>query len=295
MGERYYFTAEVAEKLLSGEEVVSLDLNISKTIVKRVGDEFYLPNGDVIEKEDLEYIARHKNHIYMYEEGKFYDLIVREPKFYKLVPTKTAPTVEISGIRMHRTKDLDPWEDSKRKVSKINVNGVVLDTCAGLGYTAIWARKMGARRVISVEKDENIIFLASLNPWSKEFFRDPDIELIRGDVFYVVKFIKNESIDAIIHDPPRISLAGELYSQEFYRELYRILKPGGWLYHYVGSPGAKYRGKNYLRGVMLRLSRAGFIVRKTPEGDSVVARKPTRKYLKRIEKELRRMGIIKEE
>ncbi|MCD6503262.1 MAG: methyltransferase domain-containing protein [Euryarchaeota archaeon] len=295
MGTRYYFTAEVAEKILSGEELVSLDLNISKTIVRKVGDKYYLPNGDAIEKEDLEYIAKRKGHVFMYEDGIFYDLVVREPSFYKLVPTEKAPTVEINGIRMHRTKDLDPWEDAKRKVSQIKVRGTVLDTCMGLGYTAIWARKLGASTVISVEKDENIIFLASLNPWSSEVFNDPNINVIKGDVFYVVQYIRDETIDAIIHDPPRISLAGELYSAEFYRELYRILKPGGFLYHYVGRPGARYRGKNYIRGVMLRLSRSGFIVRKTEDGTGVIARKPTRKQLKRIEKELKRMGVLENE
>lgn len=291
MGTRYYFTSEVARKILDGEELVSLDLNISKTIVKRVGDKYYLPNGDVIEREDLEYISRKRGHVFMYEDGMFYDLIVREPAYYKLVPTEKAPTVEINGIRMHRTKDLDPWEDARRKVSQIKVRGIVLDTCMGLGYTAIWARKLGANIVISVEKDENIIFLAARNPWSSELFNDSNINVIRGDVFYVVQCIKDESVDAIIHDPPRISLAGELYSAEFYRELYRILRPGGYLYHYVGRPGSRYRGKDYLRGVMLRLSRSGFRVSRTEDGTGVIARKPTRKQLKRIEREMKKMGI----
>ncbi|MCD6157069.1 MAG: SAM-dependent methyltransferase, partial [Euryarchaeota archaeon] len=129
------------------------------------------------------------------------------------------------------------------------------------------------------------------NPWSSELFNDSNINVIRGDVFYVVQCIKDESVDAIIHDPPRISLAGELYSAEFYRELYRILRPGGYLYHYVGRPGSRYRGKDYLRGVMLRLSRSGFRVRRTEDGTGVIARKPTRKQLKRIEREMKKMGI----
>ena len=44
-------------------------------------------------------------------------------------------------------------------------------------------------------------------------------------------------MDAILHDPPRFGIAGELYSQGFYYEqLARILKRRGRLFHYTGSP-----------------------------------------------------------
>jgi predicted methyltransferase len=63
--------------------------------------------------------------------------------------------------------------------------------------------------------------------------------------------------DAILHDPPTMSLAGDLYSQEFYRELFRVLRRGGKLFHYIGDPESKF-GANTTRGVMQRLKNAGF-------------------------------------
>ena len=65
--------------------------------------------------------------------------------FYKLAKTGGAPTLEIDGIRMHRTKDTTPdrmrWKKSKILGLR---HGKVLDTCMGLGYTAIQADEYGA-------------------------------------------------------------------------------------------------------------------------------------------------------
>jgi uncharacterized protein len=68
-----------------------------------------------------------------------------------------------------------------------------------------------------------------------------------------------ESFDAIIHDPPTFALAGQLYGGEMYRNLYRILKPGGHLFHYIGNPDSRY-GATTGRGVVARLRQAGFRV-----------------------------------
>ncbi len=151
---------------------------------------------------------------------------------------------------MHRTKEVNPLQDTRNKVNAVKPEEgeTVLDTCmGGLGYTAIEASKRGAY-VITVEKDKNVIELARINPWSRELFTGGKVQVIQGDVFEVVRRFRDGSFDVVIHDPPRFSLAGQLYSGEFYRELYRVLRPGGRLFHYVGNPGGRNTGRRTSRG-----------------------------------------------
>ena len=206
-------------------------------------------------------------------EIKFFD--ERTKKLYKLVPTKTWPTLEISGIHMHRIKDVDPKTDTELKIKSIGkIYGRVLDVCTGLGYTAILlARKKSVEKVVTIEKDENVIYIAKQNEFSRELFENSKIELIIGDAFEVVKNFEDESFNFIIHDPPRFSLAPELYSQEFYNQLFRVLKKRGKMFHYVGEPG-KFSGKNFLQGITRRLLLAGFRkIVKVKEAKGLVAYK----------------------
>lgn len=180
--------------------------------------------------------------------------------FYKLVPSEDAPTLEISGIRMHRTQERTPWQDTLDKVSSIApLRGRVLDTCCCLGYTAIAAaRQQDVVQVFTFERDTNVLEMADYNPWSRELYLNRKIKLSVGDVFRGVESFSAAFFDAIIHDPPRFALSPELYSFDFYRQLFRVLKPGGRLFHYTGSPGEK-QGKDFVKGVLHRLKDAGFV------------------------------------
>jgi predicted methyltransferase len=82
-----------------------------------------------------------------------------------------------------------------------------------------------------------------------------------------------ESFSRIIHDPPALRLAGDLYSGECYRRLFRVLKRRGRMFHYVGDLESR-SGRNVVKGVMQRLQAAGFtrVVRR-PEAFGVVAYK----------------------
>ncbi|MEM2027440.1 MAG: MnmC family methyltransferase [Candidatus Bathyarchaeia archaeon] len=180
-------------------------------------------------------------------------------KFYRLVETETWPYLEISGIRMHRADDVDPKTDAMLKIKALGrIYGSILDCCTGLGYTAILAaQKKSVREVITIEKDENVIFIARQNPFSRALFENSKIKLIIGDVFEEIKNFDDEYFNFVIHDPPRINIAPELYSLEFYRQLFRVLKGNGRILHYVGRPGVR-QGKRYLKGIMERLRLAGF-------------------------------------
>jgi predicted methyltransferase len=206
-------------------------------------------------------------------EIKFFN--EKTKKFYKLVPTSTWPTLEISGIHMHRIKDVDPKTDTELKLKALGrIYGIVLDICTGLGYTAILAaRKKSVKKVVTIEKDENVLKIARQNEFSKELFENPKIELIVGDAFEEIKKFEDEIFNFIIHDPPRISLAPELYSLKFYSQLFRVLKKGGKLFHYVGQPG-KLSGKNFMKGIVKRLLLSGFKkVVKVKEAMGIVAKK----------------------
>ncbi len=188
----------------------------------------------------------------------------------------SAPTVEINGIHMHRIEGVDPWRDTLEKVraARVRPGHRVLDTCTGLGYTAIASARAGASMVVTVEVSEAVLWLAERNPWSRGL-GDERITIIHGDVTRVVRLLPAGFFDRVIHDPPRFSRStGDLYSLSFYRELYRVLRPGGLLFHYTGAPRRR-RGVNIAKGVSRRLREAGFTgVRFIDRAAGIVARKP---------------------
>ncbi len=181
----------------------------------------------------------------------------------KLVPTEWgAPTFEIDGIKMLPTSKESPFEDARRKVDLIEPHGkVVLDTCGGLGYFAACCLAAGATRIHSFEKNADVLWLRTLNPWSP----DPDapasgdrLQLAHADVCQAITQLADASVDALLHDPPRFGIAGELYSQAFYDQLARVLRRGGRLFHYTGSPNKLTSGRDVPREVARRLDKAGF-------------------------------------
>jgi hypothetical protein len=189
----------------------------------------------------------------------------------KLVPTEWGPpTFEIDGIKMLVTAQVSPWEDARRKVALIEPRGkVVLDCCAGLGYFAAWCLEGGAVRVLSFEKSPEVLWLRSLNPWSPP--AQERLSLEHDDVVARVAALPDASVDAVLHDPPRFGIAGELYSLDFYRQLARVLRRGGRLFHYTGAPNRLSGGRDLTREVARRLREAGFTTE--PSGDGVLGRR----------------------
>jgi predicted methyltransferase len=108
---------------------------------------------------------------------------------------------------------------------------------------------------------------------SQALFENPKITQLIGNSLDEVKKLEGGRFSCIIHDPPTITLAGELYSGEFYREAYRVLKPNGRMYHYIGDLDSK-SGVRTTRGVLRRLAECGFnqVIRK-PQAFGVVAYK----------------------
>jgi len=192
----------------------------------------------------------------------------------KLVPTGwDVPTFEIDGIKMLPTAKESPLDDARRKVALVAPQGkTVLDTCGGLGYFAACCLEAGAAHIRSFEKNPDVLWLRTLNPWSP----DPDapanggrLQLVHADVSQAIAQLPDASVDALLHDPPRFGIAGELYSLDFYKQLARVLRRGGRLFHYTGSPNKLTSGRDVPREVARRLQEAGFEAQ--PALDGVLA------------------------
>ena len=267
----YIFKPQINNLIIDGKTLISIIYNkpeyISCNLGLRKCKVNYLNGKAIIEKYkiDLDYLKTIRiddSCVYaITPPGEIIKLAFFSGQhFYKLraISPETAPTLEIDGIHMHRIKDITPWNDSYLKIKflRIRPGAVVLDVCTGLGYTAIHSLMQGAREIISIEKDENVLKLAELNPWSWRL-SDHRITILLGDASEIVEYLRPSSFNYIIHDPPRISLAGELYSLEFYRNLYSLLKPKGKLFHYTGQPFEKI-GYKIVKGILNRLRAVGF-------------------------------------
>ena len=207
--------------------------------------------------------------IYYWAEDRFLPAARYTDSLIKLVPTEWGPpTFEIDGIKMLPTARVSPYADAQRKVEFIRPRGkVILDTCGGLGYFASWCLAGQASRIHSYESNPDVIWLRGLNPWSPP--EGEKLLLLNGDVAQAIVRLPDRAFDAVLHDPPRFGIAGELYSQLFYEQLARVLKPRGMLFHYTGTPNKLTSGRDVPNEVAKRLRNAGFATEL--KGDGIVA------------------------
>ena len=269
-----------AESLLKAKQQgitsvqISPDLGLSTIIVTLTSEGIAFPKGEHIDWHSIQKISKSEVNCFILEDNAVRPIQVFSEytnRVCSLMPTRGAPSMLIAGFVMHRIKDIDPMQDTLRKIAAISpIVGRVLDTATGLGYTAIEAAKT-ADEVVTIELDPGAQEIARLNPWSRALFYSSKIHQIMGDAYEVVQTFEDGSFARIIHDPPTFSLAGDLYSGAFYRQLFRVLKRGGRLYHYIGDPNSKASG-GITKGALKRLQEAGFarVVRK-PEAYGVVA------------------------
>lgn len=242
----------------------SLDLERSRTIVETS------PSGWTWRGRRYPYLESCKDRTVYHWDGETFQPVARyTTSLIKLVPTQWGPpTFEIDGIKMLPTAQVSPYADAERKVGSIQPRGkTILDTCGGLGYFAAWCLHGQARQVLSYEKSADVIWLRSLNPWSPEV--GGALALTHGDIVEQIIMLASDSVDAILHDPPRFGIAGELYSQSFYEQLARVLRRKGKLFHYTGEPNKLTSGRDVPGEVMKRLRHAGFAAERI--GDGVLA------------------------
>src|SRR5690242_19911193 len=151
----------------------SLDLGRSRTDVSLQADAWQWQGSH------YPYPAKLKDRTIYYWDGDAFAPVSRFcGSLIKLVPTEWgAPTFEIDGIKMLPTAKDSPVEDARRKVALVEPRGkVVLDTCGGLGYFAACCLEAGVAHIQSFEKNPDVLWLRTLNPWSP----DPDVPASGG-------------------------------------------------------------------------------------------------------------------
>jgi uncharacterized protein len=255
----------------------SPDLGCTRVEVAILEPGAHFPNGVLLPWELAATIAGEPSKCFAVTAAAIEELRVFSPTtgwVRSLYPTATAPTTIVAGFNMHRMTDIDPLQDTTNKVKgALPLRGAVLDTATGLGYTAILAAKT-ATRVVTVEVDPAALELARSNPWSAPLFAATNIESYVADVGEFVAQCADAAFACVVHDPPTLKLAGELYSLAFYRQLLRVLEARGRLSHYVGDPRST-TGQRTTRGVIERLTAAGFVrVRSDPATHCVSASRP---------------------
>ncbi len=195
-------------------------------------------------------------------ENKIQFFSKKTGNFYQLYPTKTIPVLRINGVPMHRYIKIDPLTDTKTKIGASKPYGKVLDICTGLGYTAVYSAKLeNVKEVITLEKDPEVLKIAKMNEASKDLFKNSKIKIVNKDVVEKIKKFDSHSFDCIIHDPPTFVMSPDLYTLNFYKELFRVLKKDGRLWHYAPEPGkakSEKKGEDFVERIILRLRQVGF-------------------------------------
>jgi predicted methyltransferase len=251
----------------------SLDLDRSRVTVEVDS------SGWVFEGRRFPHLARCKDRTIYYWTGSEFEPAARfTTSLVKLVPTDWGPpTFEIDGIKMLPTAHVSPYADAAHKVALIEPRGKrILDTCGGLGYFAAFCLQGQAKEILSYEKSADVLWLRSLNPWSPAIA--PPLTLEHADVVAAIAALPSDSFDAVLHDPPRFGIAGELYSQTFYAELARVLKRGAPLFHYTGAPNSLTSGRDLANEVSKRLGVAGFNPRLHGDGVLAIKSSPRRAF-----------------
>lgn len=260
----YYLHAENArqalEALAKGLSCVRLstDLNLSQQSFSLNNQGLILDEHNQLSVDELKYIIKKTQRIFLCHDGEMDTLEDRRSGYYKLVPTAGSPLLEISGVKMHISKGTDPFDSaSEMALQAVRKGDRVLDCCSGLGYAAIAAHRLGAREVLSIELSPEVMSLRAKNPWSHDLGQE-GITQLQGSSYELIGSMAASSFDSVIHDPPRFSLAGELYSAEFYSQVFRVMRRNGRLFHYTGNPHLIRKGSSFVDGVIRRLKSAGF-------------------------------------
>ena len=242
-------TLRVIARAIQEEEkeiAISLDLGLTTTKITVTNQGIIYNNKIIAIKTPRE---KEKNCYYINKDRLEKIQFFADNKLYQLIPTSYRPIMKIAGNPMHKQPFIERIEREKLK-------GKILDAGTGLGYTAIAAAKT-AKEVITLERDQNVIELAKLNPYSQELFKNETIKQLKGDIVKKIITWKDHTFDAIILDGGTPRSSGDFFSLKNYEQAYRVLKNKKKLFHYVPSHHEK-QGRDFIAETITRLKKAGF-------------------------------------
>lgn len=176
---------------------ISLDLGRTKTVVHLTEEGVAIDrNNLVMTWDEVKSIAKKTTCFALYDDGsKPWQISTISPNTgipASLTPPLDgpgAPTLLLGGFTMHRIagENVNPTLDTEAKMASVRINrgNRVLDTCMGLGYTAIQAAELVGQdgSVVTIEYDQASLEVASYNPWSQGLFDGTlNIEIREGTV-----------------------------------------------------------------------------------------------------------------
>ncbi|MDD4983522.1 MAG: rRNA adenine N-6-methyltransferase family protein [Candidatus ainarchaeum sp.] len=231
----------------------TFDLGISKTTWPIDKFEALLDKCPKIRNEDIVFYDEKK------KEGVKLQ-ISNENGIFSLRKDKNEnkPILYINAVKMNVSKDLgiDAYNENVMDSLEVSTYDDVLEICTGAGYkTLLLAEK--AKNVVSIEKSKEVLELMTYNPYTKELLKKENVKIITDDATNYAKKSK-EKFTKILHDPPTFKFAPELYTKEFYADLYGLAEEGCILFHYTGNPGNKFRGKDLTSATIERAKQAGW-------------------------------------
>jgi radical SAM protein (TIGR01212 family) len=182
-----------------------------------------------------------------------------------------------TGARLEAEKKF--VEPAKLAVKLQTTDIKLLDVCFGLGNNSLAAFGTAENTnhrldVIALEMDKRVVRAASecfqtletdpvnwrtvlseLHSHSSFITQNSSLSLLWGDARYLIQKIPDNSMDVVFHDPFSSQHCPELWTVEFFQQLYRVMKPDGVLLTYSSSLP--------VRGAMLE---AGFLIGETHPG-----------------------------
>jgi tRNA U34 5-methylaminomethyl-2-thiouridine-forming methyltransferase MnmC len=162
-----------------------------------------------------------------------------------------------TGARLEAQQKFVVPSELRRKLHTSNIN--LLDVCFGLGNNSLAAlcAAAGAEHkldITALEMDKRVVRAAA------QFFQpletDPvnwmnilkqlvntdtcllppaTLKLLWGDARWLIQGLENESHDIVFHDPFSSQHCPELWTVEFFQQLYRVMKPDGVLLTYASA------------------------------------------------------------